>query len=108
MDTTSIFFAETNTGELINAIKRVSSIIKAKGGRIKGNRLIFFEVNNSQFRIFVKNVTDSVSFSKLTGEGKVSLNFSGTLKAIKTYPKNSVLMIEAFENYLNEQYSSTR
>lgn len=116
MDTKSIFHIETNTGELLNAIKKVSSIIKAKGGRIKGNRLIYFEVNNFQFRIFVENVTDSVSISKISGKGKISLNFNGTLKAIKTYPKNSIMTIEAFNDYLlvngnlelNEQYSSVR
>ena len=44
MDTKSIFHIETNTGELLNAIKKVSSIVK-----VKGNRLIYFESNNSKY-----------------------------------------------------------
>ena len=111
-----IFSAETTTGDVLNSIKIISGIIKAKGGRVKGNRLIFLEVENGHFKLYVDTIFDFVSNVKVSGKGKVSLNYNTVLKVLKTYPQKAPLNIEAHTNYLllngnlevNEQYSINR
>lgn len=116
MDSKPIFHIETTTGDVLNSIKKISSIIRAKGGYFKGKRLIFLEVNDGLFRIYVDSINDSIPTAKVTGKGKISLNFNSVFSAIKTYPKSSVVVFEAYNNFLlvngslqlNEQYSNTR
>ena len=100
MDSKPIFHIETTTGDVLNSIKKISSIIRAKGGYFKGKRLIFLEVNDGLFRIYVDSINDSIPTAKVTGKGKISLNFNSLFSAIKTYPKNSVIRIEAFSEHL--------
>jgi len=111
-----LFSVETTSGDILSVLSRISNIIKAKGDRVNGSRIIFIEVDNGKFRLYVQNIEESIPQAIATGKGKISINFIMLQKLLKTYPKTSVLKLEAFPEYLllngsmqfKEQYCSNR